>query len=88
MRQADNTVMAQTGFEEKAAFTLQYVEARHAIRKAAVKVVQRSEGRVLVEAFPVRMGGANGKVRVLRAAYRESSASPANAVLEIAAYLD
>jgi len=88
LRQADSTVIAQTGIEEKAAFTLQYVKARHAIRKAAVKVVQRSEGRVLVEAFPVRMGGATGNVRVLRAAFGESSTSPANAVLEIAAYLD
>jgi len=88
LRQADNTVIAQTGIEEKAAFTLQYVRAQHAIRKAAVKVVQRPEGRVLVEAFPVRMGGAAGSVRVLRAAYGESSTSPANAVLEIAAYLD
>lgn len=88
LRQADNSVLAQTGIEESAAFTLQYVKARHAVRKAAVKVVQRPEGRVLVEAFPVRLGANTGSVRVLRAAYGKSSSSPANAVLEIAAYLD
>ncbi len=88
LRQADNTVIAQTGIEEKAAFTLQYVKARHAVRKAAVKVVQCSEGRVLVEAFPVRMGGSSGNVRVLRAALGGRSALPPNAVLEIAAYFN
>ncbi|MBL8178339.1 MAG: hypothetical protein JNK48_26925 [Bryobacterales bacterium] len=89
LRRADNRLIAQTGIEERAAFTLQYVKARHANRKGAVKVVERDGKRVLVEAFPVRIGGATGALRVLRVAHRAKvPGSVPNALLEIAVFLD
>ncbi len=86
LRQGDNTVLAQAGIETQPAFTLQYVKARLASRKAAVKYLDRPEGRVLVEAFPIRLTGARGSMRVLRAAHTSRTATSPNAVLEIAAY--
>jgi hypothetical protein len=87
VREGNNQLVAQAGIEERPAFTLQYVKARHASRKAAVKILRRSEGRVMVEAFPVRLGSASGSVRIQKAGLKKSSAV-ANAVLEIAVYLD
>ena len=87
LREGNNAVLAQTGLEVRPEFTLKYVKARHASRKAAVKIVQRAEGRVMVEAFPVRVGSAPGEVRIQKAGLKKSAAV-ANAVLEIAVYLE
>ncbi len=87
LREGNDSVLAQAGIEEKPTFTLRYVKARLASRKAAVKIVERAEGRLMVEAFPIRLGGRAGTVRVQRAAYGQTNIAGPNAVLEIAAYL-
>lgn len=88
LRESNDSVLAQAGIEEKPTFTLRSVKARLASRKAAVKIVERAEGRLLVEAFPIGLGGRAGSVRVQRALNGPVNTAGPNAVLEIAAYLD
>lgn len=88
LRVGGETVLAETGIEVEPSFSLSYVKSRYASRKPAVKTIRRPAGTLLVEAFPIRLPGRLGRPTLQRASYSRDIPSRANAVVEIAAYLD
>jgi hypothetical protein len=89
LRDGRDVSLASAGLPVEPTFSAEVVRSRMKGRQAIFETRTTEAGRVLVEAFPIRMPAAGGRAAAVRlAAFEPAAARSAFGVVEIASYLN
>lgn len=88
LRDSRDAALATAGRDAAPTFSADLIRARMRSRQPIFETRSTGAGRVVVEAFPIRLSGRSHRPAVQLAAYEPAAARPAMAIVEIAAYMD
>lgn len=88
IRDSRDASLAAAGLNAAPAFSADLIRARMRSRQPIFETRSTGSGRVVVEAFPIRLSGRAGRPAVQLAAYEPAAARPGMAIVEIAAYMN
>ena len=88
IRDSRDASLAAAGLNAAPTFSADLIRARMRSRQPIFETRSTGSGRVVVEAFPIRLSGRAGRPAVQLAAYEPAAARPGMAIVEIAAYMN
>ena len=88
IRDSRDASLATAGLHAAPTFSADLIRARMRSRQPIFETRSTGAGRVVVEAFPIRLSGRAHRPTVQLAAYEPAAARPAMAIVEIAAYMN
>ncbi|MFN0103622.1 MAG: PP2C family protein-serine/threonine phosphatase [Bryobacteraceae bacterium] len=88
LRDSRDTTLAGVGLDVEPTFSADLIRSRMRGRQPIFETRSTEAGRVVVEAFPIRMPGVTRPSAIRLAAYEPSAARTAFGVVEIAAYMN
>ena len=88
VRDSRDASLATAGLHAAPTFSADLIRARMRSRQPIFETRSTGSGRVVVEAFPIRLSGRAGRPAVQLAAYEPAAARPGMAIVEIAAYMN